>query len=143
MSLEKAQPPISMEERTLEPLSQKLKPGLNVVQKQIDAPGRLWLREQTIIGRSDLRVRSVDAGQAESLARQTDPCLRIFCNTVEVPKLAYLACSVRRYSPRSRLMLLKGSRPAGFEDSLFHWVVRPSEGLEGFLDAISVLAVAA
>ena len=103
----------------------------------------LRVREDIIISRSDLRVRSVDPEQAEMLARAAGSRLWIFCFTVELPKLVYLACSIRRYSSGSRLLMLSGLREPGFEESLFHRTIRPLDGPEGFLNAVSTLALEA
>lgn len=100
-------------------------------------------RERIIAARSDLRVRSLTPEEAEDPARGTTPHLWIFCNSIEVAKLVYLACSIRRYSPDSRLLRLKGALQNSFEDSLFHWVLPASEGIDSFLKAVSTLAVAA
>jgi hypothetical protein len=100
-------------------------------------------RERIIAGRSELRVRSLSPEEAEAPARGTTPHLWIFCNSVELAKLVYLASSIRRYSAGSRLLRLKGSLQSSFEDSLFHWVLPASEGIEPFLKAVSTLAVAA
>ncbi len=106
-------------------------------------PELLRERERTISSRSDLRIRSLTPEEAEAPARSGETHLWIFCSTVELPRLAYLASSVRRYSARSRLILFKGGRQAGFEDSLFHWIFRAGDDLECFLAAVSRLAVAA
>lgn len=103
----------------------------------------LRLRERSIASRSDLQVRSFSPEEAEAPARGPGAHLWVFCSSVELPRLVYLACSIRRYSPDSRLLLLKNSRQSGFEDSLFHWVLPASDGIEALLDAISTLAVAA
>jgi len=81
--------------------------------------------------------------EAEALARGRTPHLWIFCNSVEIAKLVYLACSIRLYSPDSRLLRLKGALHSSFEDSLFHWILPASEGIDSFLQAVSTLAVAA
>ena len=101
----------------------------------------LRVREDFLSSRSDLRVRSADPEQAETAARAAASRLWIFCYTVELPKLVYLACSIRRYSVGSRLLLLSGSREPGFEQSLFHRTIRACDGLEGFLDAVNSLAL--
>lgn len=103
----------------------------------------LRLREDLIVSNSDLRVRSLTPEEAEAPARSSGARLWIFCSSIELPKLVYLACSIRRYSPASRLLLLKGSRPPGFEDSLFHNILSASaDTIESFLDAVSSLVLA-
>lgn len=100
-------------------------------------------RERIIAARSDLRVRSMTPEEAEAPARGTTPHLWIFCDSIEIAKLVYLACSIRRYSPNSRLLRLKGALQSSFEDSLFHWILPASEGIDPFLQAVNTLAVAA
>lgn len=101
----------------------------------------LYLRERAIISRSDLRVRSLSPEEGEAAARNSGAHLWIFCGSIELRKLVLLASSVRRSSPTSRLLLVRGYRRSGFEDSLFHWIVQSSDGVESFLDAVSLLAV--
>jgi hypothetical protein len=103
----------------------------------------LMLREEILASRSNLRVRSVDPEEAEEPARSPASRLWIFCFTVELPKLVYLACSIRRYSAGSRLLLLTGLRDAGFEKCLFHQAVDPSGGQNAFLDTVRELALEA
>jgi hypothetical protein len=98
-------------------------------------------RERVLVSRSTLSIRSVNPKEAEATARSSAPHLWIFCSTIELPQLVYLACSVRRYCPASRLLLLQGSRPPGFEVSLFHQVLAPGEDTDVFLDTISRLAL--
>ena len=70
----------------------------------------LRIREDLIVRRSDLRVRSVDPEQAEDLARSSEARLWIFCFTIELPRLVYLACSVRQCSAHSKFLRLRGPR---------------------------------
>ncbi|MGC2635587.1 MAG: hypothetical protein WA294_00300 [Acidobacteriaceae bacterium] len=103
----------------------------------------LQSREEIILSRSDLRIRTLTPEDAETPARDTDPRVWIFCSSIELPKVVYLACSIRRYSPASRLLLIKKVERPAFEDSLFHRVIPAAEGIDSFLDAISSLAVEA
>lgn len=98
-------------------------------------------REQTIRDHSDLSVRSMTPEEAESWARSDKARLWIFCGSIEIPRLVYLACSVRRYSRHSRLVLDSARRP-GFEDTLFDCVVRSGDGSDALLEAVSRFAVA-
>lgn len=104
-------------------------------------PEILARRERVITSDSALTVRSMNPEQAESWARAPEAYLWIFCRTVELPRLVYLASSVRRYSPASRLIVVQGSRVPGFEASLFHHIVAPGEETEVFLDAVTRLAL--
>lgn len=121
--------------------------GMKQFPLSIVSVGRDWellqQRERAIGSRSDLQIRSLTPEEAEGPARSGEAHLWIFCNTVELPKLAYLASSVRRYSPASRLLLLKSGRKHGFEDSLFHGIFRVDDDPEDFLRTVSRLAVAA
>jgi hypothetical protein len=90
-----------------------------------------------------MTIRSMNPEEAESWARRTDPHLWIFCSTIELPKAVYLACSIRRYSAASKLLLLEGSRTIGFEGQLFHQVLNPVQSVEAFLDAVSHFGLAA
>lgn len=105
-------------------------------------PAILHRRECILANDSGLSVRSVMPEDAEKWARSTEPHLWIFCSTIELPRLVHLACAVRRHSPTSRLLLMAGSRPPGFEVSLFHKTIPPLEGPEFLLNTVSHLAVA-
>ena len=80
--------------------------------------------------------------EAEKLARDSEPHLWIFCSTIELPRLVHLACTIRRNSPSSRLLLMEGSRRPGFELSLFHKAIPPLEGPDFLLNTVSHLAIA-
>lgn len=103
----------------------------------------LRLREKVIRSRSDLAVRSLNPEEAERPARAIEPHLWIFCRSIELPTLVWLAGDVRRYSAGSKLLLLVGSRRVGFEAKLFHHLIDPLEGVEQFLNLISYYSVAA
>ena len=105
-------------------------------------PEVLRRRECILANHSDLSVRSVMPEEAEKWARTAEPHLWIFCSTIELPRLVHLACTIRRYSPSSRLLLMEGSRPTGFEVSLFHKAIPPLEGPDFLLNTVSHLAVA-
>lgn len=106
-------------------------------------PELLRLRQQVISSQSSLSVYSLSPDEAAPWSARTEPRLWVFCHTVELSRLVYLACRVLRFSPESRLILLEGNQRIGFESSLFHIVLRPSDGVERFLDAVTTLAVAA
>ncbi len=61
--------------------------------------------------------------QAEFPAHDGKPRVWVLCGSVEEASLVYLACTVRRYSPVSRLLLVEWLRPAGAERCLFHRVL--------------------
>jgi hypothetical protein len=98
-------------------------------------------RELLIRSRSDLVIRSLVPEEAEADARGAKEYLWIFCSTVELPKLMSLAHAVRRASAKSQLLLVQEKHRAGFEVALFHRVVAISEGVEGFLEAVSSLSI--
>jgi hypothetical protein len=99
-------------------------------------------RERMIAGRSQLSVRSLLPWEAEKFVRDPEARLWIFCSSIELGSLVHLACCVRRHSPGSRLVLMRGRRNAGFEASLFHEVVAALEGPDSLFEAVSRLAVA-
>jgi hypothetical protein len=106
-------------------------------------PELLRLRHQVITSQSGLTVRSITPEQADPWTTQPEPHLWVFCHTVKVTQLVNLACRVLRFSPESRLVLLEGSERTGFEASLFHVVIRPSDGVEDFLEALATLSIVA
>jgi hypothetical protein len=99
-------------------------------------------RERIIREHSELSIRSMSPEEAEGWVRCDKPRLWIFCGSIEISRLVYLACSVRRYSRHSRLVL-DSLRPAGFESSLFDGIVRSGREAEALLEAVSRFAVAA
>jgi len=103
----------------------------------------LRFRERLITSRSDLVVRSVSPEDAQPLTHLGSAHLWIFCSTIELTQLVHLACSVRRHSAASRLLLVRTSRRPGFEDRLFHRIVIEWEGAGAFFDAVAALAAAA
>jgi hypothetical protein len=102
----------------------------------------LLQRERIIRERSDLCIRSISPEEAETWARSAKPRLWIFCGTIEISRLVYLACSVRRYSRHSRLVL-DSPRTTGFEATLFDCIVRPGQDRGALLEAVSRFALAA
>jgi hypothetical protein len=105
-------------------------------------PELLLRRERILREHSDLSIRSMNPEEAEKWARSASPRLWIFCGSIEISRLVYLACSVRRYSRHSRLVL-ESARPPGFEASLFDGIIRSGEGAEALLEAVSRFAVKA
>jgi hypothetical protein len=99
-------------------------------------------RERAIAGRSELLVRSLTPEEAEKQVRDAEARLWIFCHSIDLGTLIHLACCVRRHSPQSRLVLMRGRREPGFEATLFHQIVPALERPEMLIDAVSHLAVA-
>jgi hypothetical protein len=102
----------------------------------------LELRKQ-ILTEVGVDVRSVSPERAEGYARSSQPRLWIFCSSVELSSLIYLASSVRRYSPQSKLVLLSGLNSAKFEAPLFHRILSPFTGIDVFLKTVDELSLAA
>lgn len=102
----------------------------------------LLRRERAIRDRSDLSIRSMSPEEAESWSRSEKARLWIFCGSIEISRLVYLACSVRRYSRHSRLVL-DSARLPGFERSLFDCIVRSDRETDALLEAVSRFALAA
>lgn len=69
-----------------------------------------------------IRMLSLAPEQAEFPAHDGKPRLWVVCGSVEEATLVYLACTVRRYSPVSRLFLMEWVRPGGSERCLYHRV---------------------
>lgn len=104
-------------------------------------PEILMRRESVLASHSTLPIRSMNPEESEKWARSSTAHLWIFCSTIELSRLVYLACSIRRYSPASRLLLLQGNRTPGFETALFHQVLPPAAETDFFLDTVSRLAL--
>ncbi len=102
----------------------------------------LRLRERLLhrVGRC---ILSMPPENAEIESHSAKTRLWLFCNTVDLDELLYLASNVRRYSPGSRLLLLEGVRPVRFEAPLFHRVLEATDGIDTLLAAVSELAFTA
>lgn len=98
---------------------------------------------QSALHSNGMLVSSVSPEQASAFVRETAPRVWVFCCTVEMPTLAYLACSVRRYSPLSRLLLIEGETPAGIETCLFHRVIGGQSSTDVLVATVRDLALAA
>ena len=102
--------------------------------------GILRKRQQEIASRTGMRVRWIPPSEAEVMARRPGKHLWMFCATVEYSQAMYLACSVRRYRPESRLLLLQEQETPGFEKPLFDEVVRMPASMESIVSAVRRLA---
>jgi hypothetical protein len=100
----------------------------------------LDLLERVINGRG-LTVQSLTPGEADELAHSSYPRVWVFCNTEGRSSLLYLASTVQRYSPDSRLVLLEGPWPLGHEAALFHRILDPSRNVNSLLDALRELTI--
>ena len=74
------------------------------------------------------------------MARRPGKHLWMFCATVEYSQAMYLACSVRRCSPESRMLLLKEEALREIEKPLFDEVVRMPASMESIVSAVRRLA---
>jgi hypothetical protein len=101
----------------------------------------LRLREK-LLSRTGLRVHSMQPEAAETQARSPESRVWVFCSTVETEELIFLASSVHRYSPPSRLLLIEGIHPVRLEASLVDRVLRASDGDDTLLAFVSRLALA-
>lgn len=100
----------------------------------------LKLREQVILAGTGLPVQTIYPEDAEELAHSTEAKVWIFCSTVTLGSLVYLASAVRRHSPESRLVLLEGTRPVGYEVALFHRILDPIRNVGSLVDTVRELA---
>jgi hypothetical protein len=87
-------------------------------------------------------VQSMSPEQAETEAHSAEAHLWIFCSSVELFQIVFLACNIRRYSPQSKLLLCEDLRPVGFERALFHKVLKPADGPDALLTAIVEMVIA-
>jgi hypothetical protein len=83
----------------------------------------LLMSRQAAMEQRGIRLHSMAPEQAEFPAHDGKPRLWVVCGSVEEASLVYLACTVRRYSPASRMFLVEWLRPAGPERCLFHRVL--------------------
>jgi hypothetical protein len=67
----------------------------------------------------------------------------LFCHTLDTEECLFLAAHMRRYSPKSRLILLTKGDRYRLESVLFHATVRSEDGLEALCQEIDKLASAA
>ena len=74
--------------------------------------------------------------EAERLAHDDHPRVWIFCASIELSTMIYLACAIRRNSPGSHLLLIERGVAAGLERSLFHQVIRPESRLDQLTAAV-------
>lgn len=103
----------------------------------------LRLREQVIIKGTGLKVQSVSTDEADGPAHSPDSQVWVFCSSVQLGPLIYLASAVRRYSPGSRLVLLEGVRPPlGSEAALFDRILDPFRSVESLVETLRELATA-
>jgi hypothetical protein len=85
---------------------------------------RVWrVRPRSGLDSSHFQVRSIDPDAAECVCLSSASSFWIFGTGIEPEKLIYLASSVRRWSPNSRLLRLKISPEPDAADCLFHCLI--------------------
>lgn len=95
----------------------------------------LSYREQ-VLRATGAFVRSARPEEARQMIDKFTFSLAIFCHTLPRESAVRLACSVHRHSPTTRLLLLIGNRPRGFEGMLFDDAVEIIEGPDVFLKCV-------
>lgn len=83
----------------------------------------LLMRRASALTTAGITVQSFAPEQAEFPAHDGKPRIWVMCGSVEEATLVYLACTVRRYSPVSRLLLVEWIQPSAGERCLFHRVL--------------------
>jgi hypothetical protein len=101
----------------------------------------LELRKQ-VLAQAGIFVRSLSPEEAEATAESSQARLWIFCNSLDLPSLMYLATGVRRFSPESKMLLLWGPSSPRFKLSLFHRILYPFSGVDALLRTVDELSVA-
>ncbi len=96
----------------------------------------LLMKRQTALEQRGIGVQSVAPEQAEFPAHDGKSRLWVLCGSIEEAALVFLACTVRRYSPASRLFLVEWMHPAGPERCLFHRVLDHDAGEDALAAAI-------
>ncbi|MGA7521580.1 MAG: hypothetical protein WBW84_03805 [Acidobacteriaceae bacterium] len=91
---------------------------------------------QAAMERRGVGVHSMSPEQAEFPAHDGKPRLWVLCGSIEEAALVFLACTIRRYSPGSRLFLVEWVRPAGAERCLFHRVLDREADEDALAEAI-------
>jgi hypothetical protein len=98
-------------------------------------PSLLKIRA-TALASAGIPVRSLEPAQAEFPAHDGKSRVWVLCGSIEEETLVYLACTIRRYSPGSRLFLVEWSRPTGAERCLFHRVLDRDAGEDALAETI-------
>jgi hypothetical protein len=81
------------------------------------------MNRQSAMERRGIGVQSLSPEQAEFPAHDGKPRVWVLCGSIEEASLVFLACTIRRYSPVSRLFLVEWTLPSGAEKCLFHRVL--------------------
>jgi hypothetical protein len=99
----------------------------------------LHLREE-LLKSLGLPVLSLTPAEAAPYAHTALCRIWIFCSTLSRDELLYLASSVCRHDPMSKLLLLSGIHENGIENALFNCVLGPASTIDDFLKAVTQLA---
>lgn len=91
---------------------------------------------QRVLSGAGIAVQSMTPEEAELLAGDSHPRIWVFCASIEVATLIFLACAVRRHSPESRLLLLEHKGTPGIEGCLFHQAVPIGASPEALIRAV-------
>lgn len=83
----------------------------------------LLVFRQHALDDAGIPARTMLPEEAERLVHDQHPRVWLFCASIEISTLIYLACAIRRNSPGSRLLLVERCDVAGIERSLFHQVI--------------------
>ena len=97
---------------------------------------RLLADRQHALDDDGIPARTMLPQEAERLAHDDRPRVWIFCASIELSTLIYLACAIRRNSPGSHLLLIERGEAAGPERSLFHQVIRRESHLDQLTAAV-------
>jgi hypothetical protein len=129
----------------LNPLDSKsaMAPGQYPVLQSLPLPvisvGRdrsLLVFRQHALDEAGIAARTMLPEEAERLVHDPHPRVWVFCASIEISTLIYLACTVRRNSPGSRLLLVERCDVAGIERSLFHQVICKDTRVEQLTAAV-------
>ena len=96
----------------------------------------LLLDRQAAMGKRGIGIHSLMPEQAEFPAHDGKLRTWVMCGSIEEATLVFLACTIRRYSPGSRLFLVEWLRPATAEKCLFHRVLDRDAGEDALAAAI-------
>lgn len=97
---------------------------------------RLLAVRQHALDDAGIPARTMLPQDAERVVHDDRPRVWIFCASIEMSTMIYLACAIRRNSPGSHLLLMERCEPAGIERSLFHQVICRDSRLEQLTAAV-------
>ena len=92
----------------------------------------LLVFRQHALDDAGIPARTMLPEEAERMVHDPQARVWVFCASIEISTLIYLACAIRRNSPGSRLLLAERCEPAGIERSLFHQILCSETRAEQF-----------